>query len=461
MTDLTPTPSFDPVPQLETSTLALGGPGQPMNAQAQALLNRTQFLNAKPFRLEISVTDAPFNASTVGNATAAFQAAYDAAPAGGRIIVPAPGPFTVGTVTGSKIVTWEVQYNIQTNLALLNLPGSVIGSINDAQSVFRRNGGANEFALQRFDRVANYAGGTPGNVCSGLHGYTNVSNNAAENFEWVATFVLDNAGKGQNVAVYGQGNRRAVSAVTIGGTFAGVFEARDHTQELNPNTGLIGLEVDVFANGTDNNNRRVIMDLVTGKGVAEGTAGEIGYGIRIGPTGGDTSNSSVKNAIYLYGSKGAGLVIAGTNTGRSIDISATGGTKGVVVTGSNTVCDFESGSTTNYGMIFTGTYASGIALRVNGAIGLENSDQIKIRHSGALIEFLNGATVKHSFNTGSGAFSINGTQVLGPRNTGWAAMTGAQNKGTIYDTSTITLVQLAERYNALQAAMTGHGAIGA
>lgn len=44
MTDLTPTSSLDPVPQLETSTLALAGPGQPMNFQAQALLNRTQYL---------------------------------------------------------------------------------------------------------------------------------------------------------------------------------------------------------------------------------------------------------------------------------------------------------------------------------------------------------------------------------------------------------------------------------
>lgn len=47
MTDLTPTPSFDPVPQLETNTLALGGPGAPMNSQAQALVNRTEYLNDK------------------------------------------------------------------------------------------------------------------------------------------------------------------------------------------------------------------------------------------------------------------------------------------------------------------------------------------------------------------------------------------------------------------------------
>lgn len=47
MTNLTPTPSFDPVVQLETSTLALGGPGGPMNQQAQSLLNRTEFLQER------------------------------------------------------------------------------------------------------------------------------------------------------------------------------------------------------------------------------------------------------------------------------------------------------------------------------------------------------------------------------------------------------------------------------
>jgi hypothetical protein len=47
MTDLTPVSSFDPVPELETNTVALAGPGGPMNSQGQALLNRTKFLDDK------------------------------------------------------------------------------------------------------------------------------------------------------------------------------------------------------------------------------------------------------------------------------------------------------------------------------------------------------------------------------------------------------------------------------
>lgn len=43
MTDLTPVASLDPVVQLETTDRALGGTGNPMNRQAQALLNRDAF----------------------------------------------------------------------------------------------------------------------------------------------------------------------------------------------------------------------------------------------------------------------------------------------------------------------------------------------------------------------------------------------------------------------------------
>lgn len=43
MTDLTPVATLSPVVQLETNTLALGGTGNPMNFQAQALLNRDAF----------------------------------------------------------------------------------------------------------------------------------------------------------------------------------------------------------------------------------------------------------------------------------------------------------------------------------------------------------------------------------------------------------------------------------
>lgn len=42
---LTAIPGTDPIPQLETNTPAMGGPGGVMNSQAQALLNRISYLS--------------------------------------------------------------------------------------------------------------------------------------------------------------------------------------------------------------------------------------------------------------------------------------------------------------------------------------------------------------------------------------------------------------------------------
>jgi hypothetical protein len=44
-TFLTPTPTLDSIPELEITTMALAGPGAPMNTQAQALLNRLEYYN--------------------------------------------------------------------------------------------------------------------------------------------------------------------------------------------------------------------------------------------------------------------------------------------------------------------------------------------------------------------------------------------------------------------------------
>ena len=58
-------------------------------------------------------------------------------------------------------------------------------------------------------------------------------------------------------------------------------------------------------------------------------------------------------------------------------------------------------------------------------------------------------------------FQVSGTKVVGARDTGWTAFTGTTNKNTSYATGTVTLVQLAERVAAMQAALTTHGLLGA
>jgi len=47
MPNLTPTAGWDDIPELETTTRALGGPGGPINAPAQSLFNRTELLRTR------------------------------------------------------------------------------------------------------------------------------------------------------------------------------------------------------------------------------------------------------------------------------------------------------------------------------------------------------------------------------------------------------------------------------
>jgi hypothetical protein len=98
MTNLTELPGWDQVPQIEVTTVLKGGPGGPMNAQAQALLNRFEWLRAQ----SVNVLDPRFaggaKADGVTDDTAAIQAAIDYAAADGSpkaVYVPG-GRYVVG-----------------------------------------------------------------------------------------------------------------------------------------------------------------------------------------------------------------------------------------------------------------------------------------------------------------------------------------------------------------------------
>jgi hypothetical protein len=62
---------------------------------------------------------------------------------------------------------------------------------------------------------------------------------------------------------------------------------------------------------------------------------------------------------------------------------------------------------------------------------------------------------------GARYLDVNGNQVLTIRDAGWTPMTNTTNKATAYDTTTVTLPQLASRVKAMQDVMTNHGMIGA
>jgi hypothetical protein len=52
-------------------------------------------------------------------------------------------------------------------------------------------------------------------------------------------------------------------------------------------------------------------------------------------------------------------------------------------------------------------------------------------------------------------------QVVGARDAGWSAMTGTSDKTSVFDTSSVTLAQIAGRVMAIQTALTTHGLLGA
>jgi hypothetical protein len=115
---------------------------------------------------------------------------------------------------------------------------------------------------------------------------------------------------------------------------------------------------------------------------------------------------------------------------------------------------------------YVSTYVSGnnneVVTYGSGGIVTQNSDfdTHKFRTIAGTVKLALSSTGVMDLNQSTGRIQIAATQVVGPRDTGWSAMTGSTNKNTTYDTSTVTLAQLAGRVMALQAALTTHGLIG-
>ena len=161
-------------------------------------------------------------------------------------------------------------------------------------TTFTGTGANDEYAVVLVKRDA-LPGGTPGYVNGTLRAETK-TDPGTTSFEWSVLGVLHNyATAGENVAVYGQGNKHAGA----GPTWAACFEARDDSGASNPLTGLVGVEVDVFANGPDTYGNRVGIDVAIGKGIPTGDACQVGYGLRIAPVNNDATNGSVIYGIEM------------------------------------------------------------------------------------------------------------------------------------------------------------------
>jgi hypothetical protein len=153
------------------------------------------------------------------------------------------------------------------------------------------------------------SGGTVGYVNPNIWART-ITGATETSFEWTIVGIVDNySADGENVGVYGQGNKRST-----GPTWGVVAEARDFTQTANPTKGLIGIESGIFANGTDVNISRIGIDVSVGKGVAGGTINTVSNGLRIAPTNLDLTQGQLTNGITLRGNMVVGLQVSSSGS---------------------------------------------------------------------------------------------------------------------------------------------------
>ena len=305
-----------------------------------------------------------------------------------------------------------------------SLLGLTTGGLAKRQ-LLQLNTTGGDTATQYIRRIANHSGGTAEWVSAALNVRSDVNSASATNVEIAVLGALFNyADAGMNCGGYFQGNK-----YSIGPTWAATLEARDKTGSVNPTGALVGVEVDIFANGGDSNNTRVGVEITIGKNAVTDTKCEATYGARVTSVFGDSTQARVKRAFAVYN------------------------------------LEFDCGFDTSQGA----QSATGVAFRMAAQQKLSftaTNDRYLTWNTG-VFQYWSGGGSPSLEITDAGAmniyqpFSIFGTQVVTSRRTGFTnAMSGTANQGTAYNTATITLVQLAERVKAIQDALTTHGLIG-
>jgi hypothetical protein len=273
-----------------------------------------------------------------------------------------------------------------------------------------------------------YNSSTDGNGCTSFYGHAQSDTDA----QWSAVHHGEiRHGGGTGIGL----NIEAGSFTTLGNFYGAV---------LNNTTASLG------AAGTTNS-------LTGGSAIAHPDATGL---LVLGTNNTDPMGGWVKGIEFHANSMRAG--------GACITVNATAAVASVLDTSASTLsatADIVLRGNSANGILLQGAY-TGVALRINTGerIGLEGTGTVKFGYDTGTtsIQFLNGATNRVSIITSATpGIAVNGTKVIGARDTGWAAMTGTSNKNTVYDTATVTLAQLAGRVMALQATHTAHGLIGA
>lgn len=256
-----------------------------------------------------SVRDFGADSTGVIDCTAAFTAAGSAFGTGACAIWVPRGTYNgAAGVTPTGRALWIIPGEAQVSGGIL----TSLGYDSRPPLQFSQTGTtANDLGAVTVRRTTTHTGGGAGNANAGFRVDSFVSAGVT-NAEWALVGVMQNsATAGQNVGIFGQGNK----LTGAGPTWGGVFEAVDRSGSANPTSALVGGEIDIRANGTDTNIFRVGLDLVVSRPITSGsftgTACSIAYGYRVGTGFGDIA-ATVTSAFSVWN---------GTNVGTAFDCS--------------------------------------------------------------------------------------------------------------------------------------------
>lgn len=272
----------------------------------------------------INVKSPPYSAQLNGvtDDTAAFKAAYQAAPVGSVIYVPngitnLQNPNNWG-ISLTKWVKWIVDGTTLPNGTSLAdaipgggspssfvLPGLVVGNSSASAEASQGASQATDFAVSRSAYIVNHTGGSTGVVATNTRADTIIYNSpnnyiwgGLDRLLWVGVQTPSAATPAQHVARYVQTVRQSVGTNSSGQPlpqpqlWAACLEYRDTTGQPSSVTGSsITVEMDWMGNGPDDGKLRQIQSLVIGQANMSGAPVEVSTVIGIYLGGGSTGHA--------------------------------------------------------------------------------------------------------------------------------------------------------------------------
>ncbi|WP_428486737.1 hypothetical protein [Rhodopila sp.] len=382
--------------------LSLAGvPTSPLHAASKAYVDANPSSNGV-----INVALAPYGAllNGVADDTAAFKAAYLAAPAGSAIYVPhgttvlqQPGSWGISL---TKRVKWFVDGTTLAdgtplasavpsggNLAELVLPGFVVGNTSTSFSVSQGSSQATDLAVQQSAYIVSHNGGTNGAVVANARVDTIIYNSPAtyiwggiDRLIWAGIQTPVAATPAQHVGRYIQTVRQVVANGTNGlplpqpQLWAACLEYRDATglPSSSANAALT-VEMDWFGNGLDDANSRAIQSLVIGQSNTAGAPVQvstiIGVSLSAGSSGSaitvfkvdvpfsnavlDTTNAAqVGSAPVIKMSAGQAIAFEGSNSCRLFYDNTTNTNGSLKWTTGSTTCVVGKGISVGWENVF-------------------------------------------------------------------------------------------------------------